>query len=65
MVQKTNTMLTPENVQIYSQGAALLLIWGANVIKAYAAIKWLGKDKPAARALYANLPANFKPRDLQ
>lgn len=44
LVQKTNTMLTPENVQIHSQGAAFLLVWAANVIKHYAALKWLGDD---------------------
>ena len=34
-------MLTPENVQIHSQGAAFLLVWAANMIKLYAATKWL------------------------
>ena len=29
-------MLTPENVQLHSEGAALLLIWSANIIKMYA-----------------------------
>jgi len=36
LTQKTNTMLTPENVQLHSEAAALLLIWGANMIKYYA-----------------------------
>lgn len=41
LTQKTNTMLTPENVQFHSEGAALLLIWGANLIKLYACYKKL------------------------
>ena len=36
LTQKTNSMLTPENVQLHSEGAALLLIWAANMIKMYA-----------------------------
>lgn len=44
LVQKTNNLLTPENVQIHSQGAAFLLVWAANFIKLYATTKWLGKD---------------------
>lgn len=36
LTQKTNSMLTPENVQLHSEGAALLLIWTANMIKMYA-----------------------------
>jgi hypothetical protein len=36
LTQKTNAMLTPENVQLHSEGAALLLIWAANMIKMYA-----------------------------
>lgn len=55
LVQKTNTMLTPENVQVHSQGAALILVWAANVIKAYAASKWLGIDPGEQPPLYANL----------
>lgn len=35
-------MLTPENVQLHSEAAALLLIWSANVIKLYACLKKLG-----------------------
>ena len=42
LTQKTNTMLTPENVQLHSEGAALLLIWAANMIKLYACWKKLG-----------------------
>ena len=30
LTQKTNAMLTPENVQLHSEAAALLLIWAAN-----------------------------------
>jgi len=37
-------MLTPENVQIHSSGAAFLLVWAANIIKLYAATKWLGDE---------------------
>jgi len=72
LVQKTNTLLTPENVQIHSQGAALLLVWVANVIKNYAAYKYLGDELKLTKAPYANLkPAginnnpNFARRDLQ
>lgn len=35
-------MLTPENLQLHSEAAALLLIWAANLIKAYACYKRLG-----------------------
>ena len=35
-------MLTPENVQLHSEGAALLLIWAANMIKLYACWKKVG-----------------------
>lgn len=35
-------MLTPENLQLHSEAAALLLIWAANMIKAYACYKKLG-----------------------
>ena len=42
LTQKTNTMLTPENVQLHSEGAALLLIWAANMIKLYACWKKIG-----------------------
>lgn len=34
-------MLTPENLQLHSEAAALLLIWAANSIKQYAAFKSL------------------------
>lgn len=36
LLQKTNQMLTPENLHLHSEAAALLLIWSANVIKLYA-----------------------------
>ena len=66
LVQKTNTLLTPENVQIHSQGAALLLVWVANVIKNYAAYKYLGDELKLSKVPYANLkPAGFARRDLQ
>lgn len=66
LVQKTNTLLTPENVQIHSQGAALLLVWAANAIKNYAAFKYLGDELKLAKAPYANLkPSGFARRDLQ
>ena len=45
LTQKTNTMLTPENVQLHSEGAALLLIWAANMIKLYACWKKVGPPK--------------------
>ena len=52
LTQKTNTMLTPENVQMHSEGAALLLIWGANIIKLYACQKKLKpKDEPPQKPL--------------
>lgn len=44
LVQKTNLMLTPENVQLHSQSAAFLLVWAANLIKLYAVTQWLGVD---------------------
>lgn len=82
LVQKTNTMLTPEvsddyssftifislfiqNVQIHSQGAALLLVWAANVIKNYAATKWLHEEIQGTTAEYANLPPEYRKRDMQ
>lgn len=37
-------MLTPENVQIHSSGAAFLLVWAANIIKLYASTKWLAEE---------------------
>ena len=65
LVQKTNIMLTPENVQIHSQGAALLLVWAANIIKHYAALKWLGDDVKKSGPQYANLSPEYRRRDLQ
>lgn len=45
-------MLTPENVQMQSEGAALLLIWAANMIKLYACHKRLKpKDDPPQKPL--------------
>ena len=64
-MQKTNIMLTPENVQIHSQGAALLLVWAANIIKHYAALKWLGDDVKKSGPQYANLSPEYRRRDLQ
>lgn len=65
LVQKTNTLLTPENVQIHSQGAALLLVWAANIIKNYAAFKYLGDDLQLHKPTYSNLQPAYKKRDLQ
>lgn len=50
-------MLTPENVQLHSEGAALLLIWGANVIKLYACHKRLkpAEDAPQKPLRYEDL----------
>jgi len=50
-------MLTPENVQLHSEGAALLLIWGANVIKLYACHKRLKPkdDAPTKPLRYEDL----------
>ena len=42
LIQKTNAMLTPENVNLHSEAAALLLIWAANHIKLYACVQKLG-----------------------
>ena len=36
LTDKTNRILTPDNVQFHSEAAALLLIWAANAIKLYA-----------------------------
>ena len=58
-------MLTPENVQIHSQGAAFLLIWAANVIKHYAATKALGHQQKTLGPQYANLGADYEKEDLQ
>ena len=49
LTQKTNTMLTPENVQLHSEGAALLLIWAANMIKLYACWKKVGPPTKEVR----------------
>ena len=39
-------------MQLHSEGAALLLIWGANMIKLYACTKKLDpKDEPATKPL--------------
>lgn len=66
LVQKTNTILTPENVQIHSQGAAFLLVWAANVIKLYAASQWVGgifKEEPSK---YKNMKtSDYGLQDLQ
>jgi hypothetical protein len=45
-------MLTPENLHLHSEAAALLLIWSANLIKSYACYKKLG--------LSLQEPANIK-----
>jgi hypothetical protein len=37
-------MLTPDNLQLHSEAAALLLIWAANTIKEYAVYKKLQAD---------------------
>lgn len=37
-------MLTPENLYLHSEAAALLLIWAANSIKQYACYKFLKSD---------------------
>jgi hypothetical protein len=37
-------MLTPENLQLHSEAAALLLIWAANLIKHYACHKFFKGD---------------------
>ena len=58
-------MLTPENVQIHSQGAALLLVWAANTIKQYAAYKWVGDDLIKKPQAFSNLTASYKKKDLQ
>lgn len=43
----------------------MLLVWAANVIKAYAASKWLGIDPSEQPPMYSNLQPTFKKRDLQ
>lgn len=57
-------MLTPENVQIHSHGAALLLVWSANVIKQYAAFKWVGDDLAPKQVGYTNLSPSYRKTDL-
>jgi hypothetical protein len=37
-------MLTPENLQLHSEAAALLLIWAANSIKHFACHKFFKGD---------------------
>ena len=65
LIDKTNSMLTPENLQMHSQGAALLLIWAANLIKNYAAFKFLGDELKLHKEPYKNLKAsNYNQRDL-
>ena len=39
-------MLTPQNVSLHSEGAALLLVWAANLVKLYACAKKLGEKDP-------------------
>jgi len=43
----------------------LLLIWGANVIKHYACLKWLGENVKQNPPAFLNLSPNYKKRDLQ
>ena len=52
-------------MQIHSQGAALLLVWAANVIKQYAAYKWLGDEIVPKPIGFANLSPSYKRHDLQ
>lgn len=52
-------------MQIHSQGAALLLVWAANVIKNYAATKWLHEEIAGPTAEFTNLPPEYKRRDMQ
>eukprot|EP00347_Sterkiella_histriomuscorum_P020945 403335852 len=40
---KGNISLTPQNVHLHSEGAALLLVWAANLIKLYACMKKNGE----------------------
>ena len=59
-------MLTPENVQMHSQGAAFLLVWAANMIKLYAATKWLSDElELSGKQPYTNLSPGYKKKDLQ
>ncbi|CDW88384.1 UNKNOWN [Stylonychia lemnae] len=48
--QKTNSTLTPQNVHLHSEGAALLLVWAANLIKWYACTKKLGDTNESGLA---------------
>jgi len=58
-------MLTPENVQMHSQGAAFLLVWAANMIKLYAATRWLADElETSGKQAYSNLSPGFKRKDL-
>ena len=47
----------------------MLLVWGANVIKHYAAFKWLGDDALTAAVPvigpFGNVNSTIKERDLQ
>ena len=57
-------------MQLHSHGAALLLVWAANVIKQYAAYKWLGEDPSEPGQPYMNLHTHntgskYKQRDLR
>ena len=58
-------MLTPENVSIHSKGAAFMLVWAANIIKLYAATKWLGEElNTELQRQYLNLSPNYEKKDL-
>jgi hypothetical protein len=59
LTQKTNQLLTPENLQLHSEAAALLLIWAANSIKLYACFKRLKMDE-----VVADKNASFKIENL-
>ena len=56
LTQKARTVLNPENVQVHSEAAALLLIWAANMIKLYACQKVLGPPSNQVSTV-------FKPED--
>ena len=47
----------------------MLLVWGANVIKSYAAFKWLGEEALTASVPvigpFGNVNSAIKERDLQ
>lgn len=59
LVQKTNYMLMPENVQLHNQGAAFLLVWAANLIKLFAVTKWLGQQLLGQEGEFVNLGSNY------